>query len=614
MLEAGRRLGRYEIAALLGRGGMGEVYRARDTELDREVAVKVLPAHVLGDEAAQKRFRKEARALSRLAHPHVASLHDFGTVDGMASLVMELVPGATLESVLAKGPLAEAEVVRLGVQITKGLVDAHRHGVVHRDLKPANIRLTPDGIVKILDFGLARVEPSRDEHASTESASGVVAGTPPYMSPEQLLGRKVDERTDVYGAGAVLYQMATGRAPFAETKGPQLVAAILHEPPPLPREVNPGVTPALEAVILKAIDKDPGLRHQTAKDLLVDLERLALGAGESRAARRTGRGERPSPGLARGLALLAAVAVAAFALLRPREPRITAVRSLVQLPIGTSGVVTDGVDVYYGEHVRDLDRLMAVPIEGGEPREISVLLPREGNIGIDVMDIRRDPPALLLNRDGEMWRIPLPVGAPSRLVTEGYVPIGGADWSPGGDRLVWIEGVAGVHRLYAGDGEGKGAKVLFERRCVTGEAFCLVLSGLAPSGDRVRFARGDEPRRFFDVPVSGGTPIPVDTGPAGPQPLPHGFWGETVNLGAWSPGGRFFLLSTRGEVRAHPEGGLRWPWPRDLLELPAPQAAADRVRGGGGGGAGRPEYGLSTGHGQLLGSGAAWPGALPFWA
>jgi len=368
---------------------MGEVYRARDTELDRLVAIKVLPAASLGDEAAQKRFRKEAHALSRLSHPHVAALHDFGTEGDQAFLVMELVPGAPLDVVLRKGPLAEAEVVRLGVQIARGLVDAHKHGVIHRDLKPANVRLTPDGLVKILDFGLARVEDPMPTHQSTESASGLVVGTPPYMAPEQLLGRKVDERTDVYGLGTVLYEMGTGKPPFGGPKGPQLVAAILNtEPPlpPLPSGVNPALSGSLESVILKAIDKDPELRHQTAKELLVDLERLARsGSGVLSARARAPQG-RPRVSIRQVVALFLAATTVAVALkvLWPREPRLTSIRSLGQLPIGASGVVTDGIDVFYGEHFRNIDRLMAVPLRGGEPREIPLPLPSEGNEGLAV--------------------------------------------------------------------------------------------------------------------------------------------------------------------------------------------------------------------------------------
>ena len=231
----GRTLSTYRVVERLGAGGMGEVYRARDEKLDRDVAVKVLPPGLLADETARGRFRKEAKALSRLSHPHVATLHDFGSADGVDYLVMELVPGPTLDVVLREGPLAAKEVVRLGTQLARGLAAAHEQGIVHRDLKPSNLCLTGDGLLKILDFGLARVAsaPSAGEtqDTPTETAAGKVVGSPPYMSPEQLVGREADARSDVYSAGACLYELATGRRPHGGKSGALLVDAILHETP-----------------------------------------------------------------------------------------------------------------------------------------------------------------------------------------------------------------------------------------------------------------------------------------------------------------------------------------------------------------------------------------------
>jgi serine/threonine protein kinase len=197
---------------------MGEVYRARDEKLGRDVALKVLPPGSLANEEAQRRFRKEATALSRLGHPHIATLFDFDAQDGTDFLVMEEVVGPTLEQELRKGPLAEKEVVRLGSQLARGLIAAHEHGVIHRDLKPSNLGLTSDGLLKILDFGLAHVmrgpEMKTVQTTATDSAVGRVVGSPPYMAPEQLLGKAVDARTDLYAAGACLYELATGKRPY----------------------------------------------------------------------------------------------------------------------------------------------------------------------------------------------------------------------------------------------------------------------------------------------------------------------------------------------------------------------------------------------------------------
>ncbi|MBZ5723216.1 MAG: serine/threonine protein kinase [Acidobacteriia bacterium] len=198
----GRRLGHYHIVEKIGAGGMGDVYRAWDEHLDCDVAIKVLPPGSVNDESARKRFHKEARALSSLNHPNIAIVHDFDTQQGMDFLVMEYIPGVTLSESLAKGPLPEKEVLRLGVQLAEGLAAAHGHGVVHRDLKPGNLRLTGDGRLKILDFGLAKLRHPVTDSAATESYSEThtMAGTLPYMAPEQLLGGEIDARADIHAS------------------------------------------------------------------------------------------------------------------------------------------------------------------------------------------------------------------------------------------------------------------------------------------------------------------------------------------------------------------------------------------------------------------------------
>lgn len=272
----GKTLGHYRIYEKLGAGGMGEVYLAHDEHLQREVAVKVLPPGTLADECARKRFRKEAIALSRLSHPNIETVHDFDTQEGVDFLVMEYIPGVTLDDKLASGPLPEQEVITLGMQMAAALQEAHERGIVHRDLKPANIIVTPKGLVKVLDFGLAKLIQPVSDAASTQSAGDTrgAPGTLPYMAPEQLRGGAVDARTDIHAAGAVLYEMSSGRRPFCEHTAPRLIDAILHQPPVAPRALNPRVSPRLEELILKCLDKDPERRYQSAKELRVDLERL----------------------------------------------------------------------------------------------------------------------------------------------------------------------------------------------------------------------------------------------------------------------------------------------------------------------------------------------------
>lgn len=273
----GQVLGHYRIVEKIGAGGMGEVFRARDEHLNRDVAIKVLPPGTLSDESARKRFRKEALALSRLNHPNIATVHDFDTEQGIDFLVMEYISGSTLSDRVASGPLPEAAVVEFGKQIAEGLAAAHEQDVVHCDLKPGNIRVTPAGRIKILDFGLAQLVRPITADATTEtlSLSKVMGGTLPYMPREQLLGETIDARTDIYAFGAVLYEMATGRRLFPQSSTPKLVDATLHDTPTRPRKLNSALSPAFEAIVLKALQKEREHRYCSAPEMLRDLERLS---------------------------------------------------------------------------------------------------------------------------------------------------------------------------------------------------------------------------------------------------------------------------------------------------------------------------------------------------
>ncbi len=271
----GQRLSHYQIVERIGAGGMGVVYRAHDEQLDRDVAIKVLRPGSLADEAAHKRFRKEALSLARLNHPNIATVHEFGSQDGVDFLVTEYIAGITLDAKLARGPLVSAEVVRLGVQLAAGLAAAHQQGIVHRDLKPGNLRLTTDGRLKILDFGLAQIMPQASEIglAATLTQSQETSGTLPYMSPEQLSGEMADARSDIWAAGAVLYEMAVGKRPFTQSVPGLLINAILNQAPEPPSKLNPTVPAALDAVIVRALARDRAQRYATASDLGAELER-----------------------------------------------------------------------------------------------------------------------------------------------------------------------------------------------------------------------------------------------------------------------------------------------------------------------------------------------------
>jgi hypothetical protein len=539
---------------------MGEVYRARDEKLGRDVALKVLPSGSLADEEARRRFRKEATVLARLSHPHIASLFDFDTADGTDFLVMELVVGPTLEEQLRRGPLPEKEVIRLGSQLARGLVAAHEQGVIHRDLKPSNLQLTSDGLLKILDFGVAHLErgpaaAASGEATATETAAGEVLGSPPYMAPEQLLGKSVDARTDLYAAGACLYELATGKRPYGDKRGPQLTEAILHEAPALPRGRGGPVSPGLQAVILKALDKDPGLRHQSAKDLLVDLERLnaAASTGAVASGRTSELRRRPRwPRAAAALAVLA-VGLGAWWLRRPPpEPRITRIEPLTRGHTDATRVfiqtlISDGTRVFY-VGVKDGETgLFQIPANGGESSQIPV--PFRGPMV--VLGYSRAESALLMGDDPgpggwRLWMVPV-TGGPPRRVGNLRSP---ATLSPDGRQLARFD--SSTKRFVVVKPDGSDPRTIGAAPEVVDYAFRW-----SPDGRRLRWtARGPSGHEsegwIWETAIEGGTAQPVSAG----------------MFGDWTADGRFFVtlcstsLGSRSDLCAVREGRLgRVPQP-----------------------------------------------------
>jgi eukaryotic-like serine/threonine-protein kinase len=458
-LAVGTRLGPYEILAPIGAGGMGEVYKAKDTRLERTVAVKVLPAILSASEEIRQRFDREAKTISQFSHPHICNLYDVGRQDGIDYLVMEYLEGETLALRLAKGPLPLEQTLRFGIQIADALDRAHRQGIVHRDLKPGNVMLAKGG-VKLLDFGLAKemsavpagggdtAVPTRVSENLTEK--GTVLGTFQYMSPEQLEGREADARTDIFALGAVLYEMAAGRKAFAGATQASLISAILRDEPQPISQISPMTPPALDRVVRTCLAKDPEERWQSAGDVGKELKWIAEGSAAGVAAPQAVTSRRRSrERLAWAIAALAIAAAAWLGVSRGRTaaPAARGLRATVLLPekliLHNAVISPDGNRfVFSGRDVsgkvqlwaRPLDASTSTPISGTENGVLPFWSPDGRSIGFFA--------------DGKLKRIEIAGGSP--LVLCDADGVGGA-WAPNGEIL--FSGPAGpIQRVAASGG------------------------------------------------------------------------------------------------------------------------------------------------------------------
>jgi Tol biopolymer transport system component len=461
-LEAGVHLGPYEVLSPLGKGGMGEVYKARDTRLQRAVAVKVLPSHLSSSAEAKERLEREAKAISQLAHPHVCALFDIGHDAGVDYLVMELLEGVSLAARLESGPLPMDQVLELGTQMADALHAAHRRGIVHRDLKPANVMLTDAG-VKILDFGLARpggdalpTPGASEEHtlSSPLTAHGAVVGTLPYMSPEQVEGRPVDARTDVFALGAVLFEMTTGRRAFAGTSPAALVSAILSAEPPSLSSAGRTSPAGLDRLIRTCLARDPDRRWQSARDVGLQLE--AMAEGSSPAPGHPERRRRLVPWLL--AALTAAVAVVAALSFRgsPAPPR-RAFRFTIPMPQGnaspdtfaaiTAALSPDGSRLaFVARPRRGRRRLWVRSLDALEPRSL------DGTEGASSAFWSPDGRSIAFFADGKLKRLDFPDAAVVPLCDVARVNGLSGTWGRNGQILYApIEGEA-IYRVSTSGG------------------------------------------------------------------------------------------------------------------------------------------------------------------
>ncbi len=546
----------YRIIEKIGGGGMGVVYRAEDLKLGRQVALKFLPDEMARDTAALERFEREARAAAAINHPNICTLYEAGEHDGHPFLVMELLEGGTLKQLMGGHPVPLDSLLAWAIQIADGLDAAHARGFVHRDIKPANLFLVGRGEVKILDFGLAKLTPAGKLTSATTpdqtptvaldllTAPGTAAGTPGYTSPEQAKGDDLDRRTDLFSLGVVLYEMATGRMPFEGKTSAVVMAAILHEAPEPPCRLNPLLPAGLEQIILKALEKNPEIRYQSAADMRADLKRLQRNTefGLASAAVSSVRtpASRPMP---RRLILVgaatAAVALigAVLLLFRPVAPprilrtvKITDDRRVSNLPL-----VTDGGRVYFTSTREDAtDELWQASSRGGE----SIPLPAPLK-NADVVDLSPDRSELLVlgRANGPyspptLWAEPLLGGSPHRIGD--IVATGGAAWSPDGKRVVYANG----NQLRVAASDGTEVRQL---ATLPSRAF---FPHWSPDGAAVRFtvAGGSAADSIWEVSADGGQPRRL---------FPR--LQSAHCCGLWTPDGKYFVFSVLG-------GGTRNVW------------------------------------------------------
>ena len=530
-LSAGTRLGPYEITDVLGAGGMGEVYRARDTRLDRDVAIKVLPDTFAADPDRLSRFEREARAVAALSHPGILAIHDFGQSDGLTYAVMELLEGSTLRARLDSSPLPPRRAVDLAGQIVRALGAAHEKGIVHRDIKPENIFITTDGHVKILDFGLARLVPSpigtlaaAGTRTRVETTDGVVLGTVGYMSPEQVRGVAADHRSDIFSFGVVLYEMLTGRRPFAGSTAVETMNAILKEDPPAMAVSDTAIAPTLGRLVAHCLEKEPAERFQSARDLAFSLEALRGSSDTAVGAVVPARSRRLHPLLAAaGLAIVALTA----GLLAGRMLWRGTARGELSSPSFTRLTYDKGT-IWNGRFAPDGQNVVyAAAWDGGPIRTLLSRTDRPGSTALNFADAsmlsisRAGELAVSLGHVFEGWmgegtlaRVPMFGGAPRPIAEH----VREADWTPDGSDLAIVRRLDGRERL-----EFPIGKVLYD---TSGYISHIRFS---PDGNHIAFA---DHHLYAD---DNGDLAVVDRG-GHKTVLAEGF--QSLRGLSWSPDGR----------------------------------------------------------------------------
>jgi eukaryotic-like serine/threonine-protein kinase len=542
-LSNGTRLGPYEIVAPLGAGGMGEVYRARDTRLNRDVALKVMPADMAQDPVRQQRFEHEARAASALNHPNIVSVFDVGKINGISFIVSELVEGESLRAVMQRAPMGRRQVTELGVQIAEGLAAAHAAAIVHRDLKPENIMVTRDGRAKILDFGLAKQMTVNAGDATVTvnpTQPGTIMGTVAYMSPEQVRGKPADHRSDIFAFGAILYEMSTGHRPFAGDTPADVMSAILTGEPP---EVPDTLTPPADRLIRRCLEKEPNRRFQSAQDLAFGLQGLTVtvtpGGGTRALAPPVTR--RGMVGVLTGAGIAVAAGAAGF--VRGRSLSKTVPATFVRMTY-RRGLVTgaafapDGQTIVYSASWDGTpNEVFTTRIGSPESRSLGLAGARllavssKGELAV-ALDARYK---FHYSFFGTLARVALSGGAPRTVLRDVHE----AAWTPDGEGLAVVHQVDGQERL-----EYPIGKILYES---TGWINHVQFS---PQGDRIAFL--DHPVKSDDR----GNVVVVDL--AGKASTVSTGWSAERGL-VWKGNGEIWFTGARSgqphNVWAVPAGG-----------------------------------------------------------
>jgi serine/threonine protein kinase len=537
---------------------MGEVYRAHDARLGRDVAIKVLPEYLTSDADRLRRFEQEARATAALSHPNILAIFEMDTHGSVSYLVEELLEGETLRERLGRGPVPLRKAIDYGVQIAHGLAAAHDKGIVHRDLKPENLFLTKDGRVKILDFGLARQCPTKDTSGfeATQAMGtepGMVMGTVGYMAPEQVRGKAADHRADIFAFGTILYEIVTGKQGFRKPTSAETMTAILNEEPPSISQLTPTAPPGMQRVVHRCLEKNPEQRFQSASDMAFALEALSdsnLTSGTGAHAVQESGSNRSRIPLAAGAALLAIVGFIYYWMQPSAPPKLTNVVQLTHDGKPKWIVGTEGSRLYLSYIGRGSAGLVELPTTGGEPNK----LPFAGNSNMSPLALSPDGSQLLMvdghgsPNTGPLWSVPVLGGSPRPLAD---VEGDSGAWSPDGKLLAYAVG----NNLFVANADGRDPR----RVATMKDPALLRFAAWSPDGSRLRFVvyeRPDQPGQLWEVSADG-------TGLRRLHPERPDLKDECC--GAWTADGKYFLFWSDNQIWGLPrKPGFLRPEPKPI--------------------------------------------------